>query len=125
MITDVLVVKESTIAKNPKMVEGLIRGFVDGLNFMRDQPDKAAEIIAKALDISPDEVKAQLAGIENPTLAQMSDVFAQSDALPSFFASGPVIGAILKNDGQIDSIPPIDATFDSQFVKAIQDNPGD
>ena len=53
MITDVLVLKDSVIAKNPKMVEGLIRGTLDGLAFMAANPAKAAEIIAKTLDISP------------------------------------------------------------------------
>ncbi len=124
MITDTLVVKQTTIAKNPKLVDGLIRGYLDALDFMHKDPDKADAIIAKALDISPDDVRAQLQGIENPALAQMSDVFAKSDALPSFFASGPIIGNILKKQGQIDAPPPIEATFDGSFVKAIQANPG-
>jgi len=124
MITDTLVVKDTTIAKKPKIVEGLIRGYVDGLEFMRKEPDKADAIIAKALDISPKEVQAQLGGIENPALAQMGDVFAKSDALPSFFASGPIIGNILKKQGQIDALPAIDGTFDASFVKIIQANPG-
>ena len=124
MIVDTLVVKGTTIAKNPKLVDGLIRGYVDGLEFMRKDPDKAGAIIGKALDISPEEVRAQLQGIENPPLAQMTDVFAQSDSLPSFFASGPIIGNILKKQGQIDALPSIDATFDASFVKSIQANPG-
>jgi NitT/TauT family transport system substrate-binding protein len=124
MITDTLVVKDTTIAGNPKLVDGLIRGFVDGLAFMRKEPDKANAIIAKTLDIEPDEVRAQLEGIENPAPAQMTDVFAKSGALPSFYASGPVIGGILKKQGQIDALPPIDATFDADFVKAIQITPG-
>jgi NitT/TauT family transport system substrate-binding protein len=125
MITDVLVVKDTTIAKDPKMVEGLIRGLVDGLDFMRKDPEKADAIIARALDITPEEARAQLAGIENPPLAQMADVFTKSDALPSFFASGPVIAGILKNDGQIDAAPPVEASFDADFVKSIQASPGD
>jgi len=125
MITDVLVLKESAIARNPKLVEGLIRGTLDGLAFMQREPAKAAAIIAKALEISVADVRAQLPNIENPSLAQLGDVFKKSSALPSFHASGAVIGDILKKEGQLQVLPPIDATYDATFVAAIQASPGD
>ena len=125
MITDVLTLTEGMIAKNPQLVEALIRGTLDGLDYMRKEPDKAAAIISKALGISVEEVKAQLANVENPPLAQLSDVFKKSSALPSFYASGSVIGDILKKEGQIQVLPPIEATYDASFVAALQAHPGD
>ncbi len=125
MITDVLALKESVIAKNPQLVQGLIRGTMDGVAFMQAEPAKAAAIIAKTLDISAAEVTEQLPNIENPSLARLGDVFKKDDALPSFYASGKVINDILKREGQIDSPPAIDATFDASFVAALQAaNPG-
>jgi NitT/TauT family transport system substrate-binding protein len=120
MITDVLALKESVIAKNPQLVQGLIRGTMDGLAFMQAEPVKAAAIIAKTLEISPAEVTEQLPNIENPSLARLSDVFKKDDVLPSFYASGKVINDILKREGQIDSPPSIDATYDASFVAALQ-----
>jgi NitT/TauT family transport system substrate-binding protein len=124
MITDVLVLKDSVIGKNPKLVEGLIRGTMDGLAFMQAQPAQASAIIAKTLEISPAEVREQLPNIENPTLPRLGDVFRKSDALPSFYASGKIIGDILKKEGQIDSAPPIEATYDATFVTALQAGSG-
>jgi len=120
MITDVLALKESVIAGNPKLVEGLIRGTMDGLKFMQSEPAKAAAIIGKALDISPAEVAEQLPNIENPPLKNLGDVFKKVDALPSFYASGKIISQILQREGQIDSPPPIDATYDARFVAELQ-----
>jgi NitT/TauT family transport system substrate-binding protein len=120
MITDVLVLKDSVIAKNPKLVEGLIRGTLDGLAFMTAEPGKAAAIIARTLDISLDEVAGQLPNIENPALANLGDVFKKTDTLPSFYASGRIIGDILKREGQIDAPPPIESTYDASFVRALQ-----
>jgi NitT/TauT family transport system substrate-binding protein len=125
MITDVLVVRESTIAKNPKFIEALVRGTVAGLNFMQREPDKARAIIGKALEISPVEVQAELANIENPPLAELTEVFKHSDALPSLYASGAIIGAILKKEGQIERLPSIADTYDTRFVSAVQAQPGD
>ena len=124
MITDVLVLKDSVIAQNPKLVEGLIRGTMDGLAFMKSDPSRAAAIIAKTLEISPSDVKEQLPNIENPELANLGDVFKKEDALPSFYASGKIIGEILKREGQITSLPPIERTYDASFVSALQAHPG-
>ena len=124
MITDVLVLKDSVIGKNPKLVEGLIRGTMDGLAFMQAQPAQASAIIAKTLEITPAEVREQLPNIENPTLPRLADVFRKSDALPSFYASGKIIGEILVKEGQIDTPPPIEATYDATFVAALQAGPG-
>lgn len=124
MITDVLVLKESVIAKNPQLVDGLIRGTMEGLAFMKAEPAKAAAIIAKTLDISPAEVQEQLPNVENPILANLGDVFKKAAVLPSFYASGKIIGDILEREGQIEISPPIEATYDASFVTALQAHAG-
>jgi NitT/TauT family transport system substrate-binding protein len=124
MITDVLVLKDGALAANPRLADGLIRGTLDGLAFMGADPGKAVDIIAKRLEISPAEVRDQLQNIENPPLANLGDVFVRDAGLPSFYASGRIIGDILKREGQIDAAPPIDSTFDARFVAAVQARPG-
>jgi NitT/TauT family transport system substrate-binding protein len=124
MITDVLVLKEGAISRNPAMVDALIRGTLDGLDFMKSDPAGAAQIIARSLEISAAEVREQLANIENPALAELADVFKNETALPSFYASGRIIAEILKREGQIDAAPPIESTFDARFVGAVQARPG-
>jgi NitT/TauT family transport system substrate-binding protein len=125
MITDVLAVRDSTVARNPTLVASLIHATMEGLAFMQREPAKAAAIIARTLEISAADVQAQLPNVENPTLPHLGDVFRKSDALPSFYASGKVIGEILRREGQIQILPPIDATYDDRFVLALQANPGD
>lgn len=122
MITDVLAVRAETITKDPMMVDALVRGTMDGLAFMRAQPDAAAKIIAKALGITPAAVKEQLPNVENPPLRALGDVFRNTDTLPSFRASGKVIGRILQAEGQISALPSLEATFDPRFVKALQND---
>jgi NitT/TauT family transport system substrate-binding protein len=123
MITDVLALKDSTITKDPKLVEALIRGTLDGLAFMKADPASAAAIIAKTLEITTAEVQEQLPNIENPPLANLGDVFKKEAALPSFYASGKIIGDILRREGQIGALPPIEMTYDATFVNALQAHP--
>jgi NitT/TauT family transport system substrate-binding protein len=57
-------------------------------------------------------------------LANLGDVFKKEAALPSFYASGKIIGDILKREGQITALPPIEVTYDASFVSALQAHPG-
>ena len=125
MITDVLVLKENTIAKSPRLVDALIRGTLDGLAFMQREPAKGVAIIGRTLEISAAEVEAQLSNVDNPPLRQLADVFKNSSSLPSFYASGAVIGEILKKEGQIENLPAIADTYDARFVMALQAHPRD
>jgi len=125
MITDVLAVRDSTIARSPELVAGLIRGTMQGLAFMRAEPARAAAIIGKTLEISATEVQAQLQNIENPPLSHLGDVFEDTAELPSFRASGKLIGQILQREGQIHTLPAIADTYDAKFVLSLQANPGD
>jgi NitT/TauT family transport system substrate-binding protein len=120
MITDVLAVTDATIARNPKLVEGLIRGTLDGLAFMHSNPQQAAAIIAKALGIPPAEVIRQLPLIENPDLAHLGDVYQKSATLPSFYASGRIIGDLVLKSGQVKKVVPIESTLDMRFIQALQ-----
>jgi NitT/TauT family transport system substrate-binding protein len=92
---------------------------------MQKDPAKAAVIIAKALEISLDDLKEQLPSIENPTLEHAGDVFQKSEALPSLYASGKLIGEILLHEKQIDHIPPIENTYNASFVAALQSRKGE
>lgn len=120
MITDVLVFTAERIARDPQMVEGLMRGTLDGLAFMRTNPAQAAVIIGKALEIPPAEVTRQLRYIENPDLAHLDDVFRRGSALPSFYVSGRIIGAQLQHEGQAGRPVDIAATYDDRFVRMLQ-----
>ncbi len=119
LITDVLVVTPKTIEKDPAMVTAMIQAFVEGEEYMKSNPADADAIIGKALGIATGDVPGQLAGVQNPPLSEMPSVLAKSDKLPSFYVSNPVIGQLLKNEGQITAIPPVEDTYDASFVDAL------
>ena len=119
LITDVIVVTPKTIKADPVMVTGFIQAFLEGEAYMKSNPGDAEAIIGKALGEDAATAKAQLAGVQNPDLAAMPTVLAKSDKLPSFWVSGPVIGDLLKSEGQISAVPPIRDTYDASFVDAL------
>jgi len=120
LITDVLVFKKEYIKSNPKEVRALIQGYIDGLAYMKKNPDEAAKIIGKALGISAAEVKEQLSGVYNLEAKELPSVFAKTADTTSFFVSGELIGGILKAKGQIAAVPKIEDTFDDSILKAMK-----
>lgn len=119
LITDVLVMSPKFLKSDPAAVTDFIKAFVEGEAYMKSDPADANAIIGQALGVSGADVKAQLAGVENPDLAAMPSVLAKSDQLPSFWVSGPVIAKLLKAEGQIQTVPPIAGTYDASFVDAL------
>ena len=120
LITDVLVFKKETIAAKPAVVKALMQGYLDGLAYMMKNPDEAYKLIGKAMGISAAEVKEQLTGVYNLTLADMPTVFAKSKDTRSLFMSGELIGGILKAKGQIAAVPRIEDTFDDSLLKSLK-----
>lgn len=119
LIADVLVFDQKYIQAHPKEIKGLIESYIEGMAYMKAHPDESATIIGKAMGVSGKEVLEQLKGVYNIPLAEMPKAFVKSSSTTSYFASGEIIGNILKNKGQISAIPAIENTFDNQFVKSL------
>ena len=119
LITDVLVFKPEYIKANPKEITAIMRGYLDGMVYMKQNPDEAAKLIGKAMGVSAEEVKEQLTGVHNIPLADMQKNFAKSKDTTSLHASGAVIGKILIANGQIKKTPPIEETYDDSLVKGL------
>lgn len=119
LIADVLVFDQKYIQAHPKEIKSVIQAYVEGMAYMKSHPDESATIIGKAMGITGKEVMEQMSGVYNIPLAEMPKAFVKSSDTTSYYASGEVISTILKNKGQIKTIPPTEGTIDSQFVKAL------
>lgn len=119
LIADVLVFDDQAIKARPAEITGIMKAYLDGLAYMKAKPDESAKIIGKFMGVTPKEVKEQLSGVYNMPLAEMPKAFVKAKETTSYYASGEVIGQLLKAKGQIPAVPPIETTFDAQFVSAL------
>jgi len=60
-----------------------------------------------------------MAGAYNIPLAEMGKSFTPSDDTHSFHGSGAIIAKLLKDNGQIPTIPDFSQTYDAQFTEAL------
>ncbi len=119
LIADVLVFDRKAIDRHPAEITAVMQGYLDGLDYMDRNPDRAAELIARWMGIAPAEVRRQVRAMHNPTLPEMRANLARSASATSFATSGAIIGRILKAKGQIDREPPFEETVDDRFVTAL------
>lgn len=123
LITDVLFFDEAFIARNPKVVEGVMRGYLDGLALLRNKPEEARKIVARYMGVTDDEVKQQQKGVYNIPAAEMMGYFQKRDDSKSLHKVGAAIGAILAHRGQIKATPPMEDTYEARFVAALPKAP--
>ena len=120
LIADVLVFEDKFIKASPKDITAIMKAYLEGMAYMKAKPEESAKIIGKFMGVSAKEVKEQLGGVYNIPLAEMPKAFVKGKDTTSYYASGAVIGGILKAKAQIDKIPPTESTVDAQFVTAMQ-----
>lgn len=120
LIADVLVFDDKVIKAKPAEITNIMKAYLDGMAYMKAKPAEAHKIIGKFMGVSAAEVKEQLTGVYNIPLAEMPKAFAPGKDTTSYYASGEIIGQLLKAKGQITTVPPTEATFDASLVKALK-----
>ena len=73
----------------------------------------------RACSASVAEAKEQMSGVYNIPLAEMGKRFTESTSTSSFYGSGAVIAQLLKDNGQISTVPDFAQTFDVSLVESL------
>jgi len=85
IVGDVLIVNKGFAQQNPKMVEGLVNGLLEGNRAARDNPDAQLDVIGKAFKWSREQTKAELAKVHLSNLPENLAFFSGAiDAAGSF-----------------------------------------
>jgi len=119
IITDVLVFDVKHIDKDGAQITALMRGYLDGLAYMKAKPAEAAKLIGKAVGVSDKEAQEQLKGVYNIPLKEMPKTYAQGKDTTSFYVSGEIINELLLKNGQIKKPVAIPSTLDDRLVNAL------
>lgn len=76
IVADVLIVHKGFAEQQPKMVEGLVQGLLEGNRMVRDRPDGYLDTIARAFKWTRDETKEELAAVHLSNLPENLAFFA-------------------------------------------------
>lgn len=85
IIADILVVNQGFAEAHPKIVEGLVRGVLEGNRLVRDNPEAQLDVIARAFKWTPAETRAELQKVHLSNLPENVAFFkGEIDAAGSF-----------------------------------------
>jgi NitT/TauT family transport system substrate-binding protein len=85
IVADVLMVHRGFAQEQPKIVEGLVQGLLEGNRMVRDRPDQYLDVVARAFKWSTEDTKKELANVHLSNLPENLAFFSGAiDAAGSF-----------------------------------------
>jgi NitT/TauT family transport system substrate-binding protein len=112
IIADVLVVHRGFAEQQPKIVEGLVQGLLEGNRMVRERPDQYLDVIGRPFKWNRDDTKGELANIHLSNMPENLAFFSGAiDAAGSF--NGIYQSAVLAYGSDLIKDPPDAGRFAS------------
>jgi NitT/TauT family transport system substrate-binding protein len=117
-IPDLLVVTQKLIDEKPEQVQGLIDSWFDILEFMKQNPAKADEIMATRADVTVEELQLFKEGTKMFTIEDNLEAFSPGQSMKHMSFAAPKMAEFMKSVDFIPEAPDLTKIFNDQFVKA-------
>jgi NitT/TauT family transport system substrate-binding protein len=119
IIADVLIVHRGFAEQQPKVIEGLVQGLLEGNRLVRDRPDQYLDVVGRAFKWSRDDTKKELANVHLANLPENRAFFSGAiDAAGSF--AGIYQSAVLAYGSNLIKDPPDSSRFfDAKHLEAM------
>lgn len=120
VIADILVLNRGFAQANPKIVDGLVQGLLEGNRLVRDTPDSQMDVVAKAFKWTREQARTELAKVHLSNLPENLAFFSGAiDAAGSF--GGIYQSAALAYGSDLVRDPPDPSRFvDTRSLEATQ-----
>lgn len=113
IVADIMILHRGFAEQNPKVVEGLVQGLLEGNRMVRDHQEQYLDVVSRAFKWSREDTKAELANVHLSNLPENQAFFSGAiDAAGSF--EGIYQSAVLAYGSDLIQNPP-DATY---FLRA-------
>jgi NitT/TauT family transport system substrate-binding protein len=117
-ISDHLVFTRKFVTEYPDKVQGMVDSWFGTLDYIKANPDKANEIMAKRSGGSVDEYKSFANGTKIFTVEENIKAFQPGTTMASLQFSAKEMSKFLTEVGITKTTPDISKLFDDRFVKA-------
>ncbi|CAD5978337.1 Putative aliphatic sulfonates-binding protein [Planktothrix tepida] len=113
-IVDVLVVRQDIIETHSKDLEQLIRGWFMALDYLKQQPESAAQIMAERGGITPKEFLSSLKLLKFFTPVENQNLLSQTD--PSLVKASQKLSKLMQEKKLLNSDIQFSSLLDQRFV---------
>src|SRR4051812_36555187 len=110
IVADVLIVHRGFAQEQPKIVQGLVQGLLEGNRMVRDKPEQNIDVVARAFKWNRDKATKELANVHLSNLPENLAFFSGAmDAAGSF--AGIYESAVLAYGSSVIKDPPDPSRF--------------
>jgi len=120
LIADVYAVRADFTRDHPEIVEGLIAGIFEGMDFVKQTPEPAAKWMADAFGMKPDEVMGMRNDAHPTNFAENIQFFLNSSNPTNFERTWKNASYIYRELGRINAPISFDQVMDFTFVQKLQ-----
>ncbi len=120
LITDVLGASKSICEDNPEAVTAVIKSFFDAVEYWKENPEEANEIMGEQLGVTADEFAAQMEGLLIPTEEEVIEAFTEAEDYSYWGYTQNTIRDFMYELGVLDSNEAdCGDMIDASFIKGI------
>jgi NitT/TauT family transport system substrate-binding protein len=120
LIADVYAVRADFMRDHPEIVDGLIAGIFEGMDFVKQSPDQAAKWMADAFGMKPEEVMSMRNDAHPTNFAENVQFFLNSSNPTNFERTWKSASYVYRELGRINAPIPFDQVMDFTFVQKLQ-----
>jgi ABC-type nitrate/sulfonate/bicarbonate transport system substrate-binding protein len=120
LIADVYAVRADFTRDHPDIVEGLIAGIFEGMDMVKQNPERPAKWMADAFGMKPEEVLSMRNDAHPTNFAENVQFFLNSSNPTNFERTWKNASYIYRELGRINAPIPFDQVMDFSFVKKLE-----
>lgn len=119
IIADTLCARQDVIDQAPETVRDFVRGWLDGIEMIKNNPNPSYEVVARALKLDTDTVSGMLSGLKLTPYADNAQFYGLTGARAHYETLFDTAFVIWRKKGLVNK--PVDAKgwVDTRFLQAV------
>lgn len=120
-IPDLLVVSQTLAAERPDQVQAIVNTWFDTLEFIKQNPDRANQIMAERAGVTVEEIQQFQSGVKFFSPKDNLTAFSSGEGIQHLPYASEEIAEFVVNAGFLTAKPSLNNVLDSRFVEAYLD----
>lgn len=119
IIADTLCARQDVIDQAPETVRDFVRGWLDGIEMIKNNPNPSYEVVARALKLDTDTVSGMLSGLKLTPFADNAQFYGLTGAKPHYETLFDTAFVIWRKKGLVTKTVDAKGWADTRFLQAV------
>ena len=119
IIADTLCARQDVIDKAPETVRDFVRGWLDGIEMIKNNPNPSYEVVARALKLDTDTVSGMLSGLKLTPFADNAQFYGLTGAKAHYETLFDTAFVIWRKKGLVTKSVDAKSWADPRFLQAV------